>query len=331
MRFVLTALTLGKRTLIEAVQLTKLYDNTPALTDVSFEVKKGEILGFLGPNGAGKTTTMRILTGYLPPTSGTARVAGFDILQQSLDVRKRTGYMPENPPLYNEMTVVSFLKFIARIKGVPKAKEQARLDLALQKCSLESVRGRLIGHLSRGYRQRVGLAQALISDPEVLILDEPTIGLDPSQIIEIRQLIKGLAGEHTVILSSHILPEVEQTCGRVVIINKGKIVAIDSPEKLSLSLRGANAYTITVKRPSEELANKLKALPGVVNIRQELEGVFIIESNKDQDLREEIAELVVQNKAGLLELRPVAFTLEDVFVQLTTAEQSSEKPVAQTV
>ena len=312
--------------MIEAIQLTKVYDNTPAVTDVSFTVEKGEVLGFLGPNGAGKTTTMRVLTGYLPPTSGTAKVAGFDILKESLEVRKRIGYMPENPPLYNEMTVNSFLRFIARIKRVPKSKEKDRLDYVLDRCALQEVSGRLIGHLSRGYRQRVGLAQALIHDPEVLILDEPTIGLDPTQIIEIRQLIKGLAGAHTVILSSHILPEVEQTCGRVVIINKGKIVAIDTPEKLSLSLRGSNVYTVTVNRPSEELASKLQTLKGVLDIRLESDGSYTIESDRDQDLCEEIAELVVHEKAGLRELRPVPFTLEDVFVQLTTKEQSGTEP-----
>lgn len=312
--------------MIEAVQLTKVYDNTPAVTDVSFTVEKGEVLGFLGPNGAGKTTTMRVLTGYLPPTSGTAKVAGFDILKESLEVRKRIGYMPENPPLYNEMTVNSFLRFIARIKRVPKSKEKDRLDYVLERCSLQDVSGRLIGHLSRGYRQRVGLAQALIHDPEVLILDEPTIGLDPTQIIEIRQLIKGLAGAHTVILSSHILPEVEQTCGRVVIINKGKIVAIDTPEKLSLSLRGSNVYTVTVSRPSEELASKLQTVKGVLDVRFESDGSYTIESDRDQDLCEEIAELVVHEKAGLRELRPVPFTLEDVFVQLTTKEQGGTEP-----
>ena len=308
--------------MIEAIRLSKVYDNTPALTDVSFNVEKGEILGFLGPNGAGKTTTMRILTGFLPPTSGTARVAGFDILNQSMEVRKRIGYMPENPPIYEDMTVTTFLRFISRIKGVPKSKEKSRLEYALERCALESVRGRLIGNLSRGYRQRVGLAQALIHDPEVLILDEPTIGLDPAQIIEIRQLIKGLAGDHTVILSSHILPEVEQTCGRVVIINRGKIVAVDTPEKLSLSLRGANLYTITVRRPSEDFLQKLQSLDGVVHVEsQGQEGTFVVESGKDRDIREELAEWIVQQRVGLLELRPVAFTLEDVFVQLTTAEK----------
>jgi ABC-2 type transport system ATP-binding protein len=312
--------------MIEAINLTKVYDNTPALTDVSFSVQKGEILGFLGPNGAGKTTTMRILTGYLPPTSGTAKVAGFDVLDQSKEVRERIGYMPENPPVYGDMTVKSFLHFISRIKGVPPSKEKERVDAVVQKCSLESVYKRLIGHLSRGYRQRVGLAQALIHDPEVLILDEPTIGLDPAQIIEIRQLIKNLAGNHTVILSSHILPEVEQTCARVVIINKGKIVAIDSPEKLSMSLRGANLYTIRVRRPSPELENKLKDLQGVVDFKTEEDGAYVIETGKDVDIREEIAELVVGRKAGLLELRPVAFTLEDVFVQLMEAEQSTSAP-----
>jgi gliding motility-associated transport system ATP-binding protein len=312
--------------MIEAVNLTKVFDKTPALTDVSFKVEKGEILGFLGPNGAGKTTTMRILTGFLPPTSGTAKVAGFDVLDQSKEVRERIGYMPENPPVYGDMTVSSFLHFISRIKGVAPSKEKERVDAVIQKCSLESVYKRLIGHLSRGYRQRVGLAQALIHDPEVLILDEPTIGLDPAQIIEIRQLIKSLAGNHTVILSSHILPEVEQTCARVVIINKGKIIAIDSPEKLSLSLRGANLYTIRVRRPSPDLENKLQSLQGVIDFKKDEDGTYVIETGKDVDIREEIAELVVGRKAGLLELRPVAFTLEDVFVQLTTAEQSTSAP-----
>jgi ABC-2 type transport system ATP-binding protein len=311
--------------MIEAVNLTKVYDNTPAVTDVNFTVEKGEILGFLGPNGAGKTTTMRVLTGYLPPTSGTARVAGFDILQNSLEVRKRIGYMPENPPLYNEMTVTSFLKFIARIKRVPKSKEKERVDYVLDRCSLGTVSGKLIGHLSRGYRQRVGLAQALIHDPEVLILDEPTIGLDPTQIIEIRQLIKGLAGAHTVILSSHILPEVEQTCGRVVIINKGKIVAIDTPERLSLSLRGSNVYMVTVSQPSEAVESKIKTLNGVLELRLE-NGTYVIESDRGPELCEEIAELVIQEKAGLRELRPVPYTLEDVFVQLTTKEQTPVEP-----
>jgi gliding motility-associated transport system ATP-binding protein len=312
--------------MIEAVHLTKVYDNTPAVTDVSFRVEKGEILGFLGPNGAGKTTTMRILTGYLPPTSGTAKVAGFDVLDNSMEVRRRIGYMPENPPLYNEMTVNSFLRFIARIKGVSKSKEKERTDYAVSRCALESVRGRLIGHLSRGYRQRVGLAQALIHDPEVLILDEPTIGLDPAQIIEIRELIKSLQGDHTVILSSHILPEVEQTCGRVVIINKGKIVAIDSPEKLSHSLRGVNVHTVMVRRPSDELVAKMQQVPGVLKVQTESPGNYTIESKQNDDVRESISELIVRERAGLLELRPIAFTLEDVFVQLTTAEQQLEKP-----
>lgn len=315
--------------MIEAVHLTKVYGNTPAVTDVSFRVEKGEILGFLGPNGAGKTTTMRILTGFLPPTSGTAQVAGFDVLKDSMEVRKRIGYMPENPPLYNDMTVNSFLRFIARIKGVTKAKEKERMDYAIDRCALSSVRGRLIGHLSRGYRQRVGLAQALIHDPEVLILDEPTIGLDPTQIIEIRQLIKGLQGEHTVILSSHILPEVEQTCGRVVIINRGKIVASDTPEKLSLSLRGSRVFTVQVRRPSEELTNKLKELPGAT-VRTEGDAGYVIETKPNEDIREEISSLIVQQGAGLLELRPITFTLEDVFVQLITAEQpaAAQAPAA---
>jgi ABC-2 type transport system ATP-binding protein len=314
--------------MIEAIHLTKVYDNTPALSDVSFQVEKGEILGFLGPNGAGKTTTMRILTGYMPPTSGTATVAGFDVLDSSLDVRKKTGYLPENPPVYGDMTVSSFLRFIARIKGVPKTKEKERTDYVVSRCGLQEVRKRLIGHLSRGFRQRVGLAQALIHDPEVLILDEPTIGLDPGQIIEIRQLIKSLAGEHTIILSSHILPEVEQTCSKVVIINRGRIIAVDTPERLSVSLRGVNLYNMVVRRPSEELEKLILALPGIVNLRTDETGNYTIEADKDVDLREQISELAVRNNTGLLELKSVAFTLEDVFVQLTTAEQEANTPAA---
>jgi ABC-2 type transport system ATP-binding protein len=316
--------------MIEAIQLTKFYENTAALTNVSFQVEKGEILGFLGPNGAGKTTTMRILTGFLPPTSGTARVAGFDVLDQSMEVRKRIGYMPENPPLYNEMTVLSFLRFIARVKHVPKAQEKERIDYVVTRCGLESVTHRMLGHLSRGFRQRAGLGQALIHDPEVLILDEPTIGLDPAQIIEIRQLIKSLGGKHTIILSSHILPEVEQTCRRVVIINKGKIIAVDTPEKLSLSLRGANIYTVQVKRPSDDLTERLKTISGVLQVRQDQDGVYTVESDKEQDIREELADLAVGQKAGLLELRTVSFTLEDVFVQLTTAEENSATEMVKT-
>jgi ABC-2 type transport system ATP-binding protein len=314
--------------MIEAIHLTKVYDNTTALSDVSFQVEKGEILGFLGPNGAGKTTTMRILTGYMPPTSGTATVAGFDVLDSSLDVRKKTGYLPENPPVYGDMTVSSFLRFIARIKGVPKTKEKERTDYVVSRCGLQEVRRRLIGHLSRGFRQRVGLAQALIHDPEVLILDEPTIGLDPGQIIEIRQLIKSLAGEHTIILSSHILPEVEQTCSKVVIINKGRIIAVDTPERLSVSLRGVNLYNMVVRRPSEELEKLILALPGIVSLRADEAGSYTIETDKDVDLREQISELAVRNNTGLLELKSVAFTLEDVFVQLTTAEQEASTPAA---
>ena len=315
--------------MIEAEKLTKYYEKVAAIENVSFTVENGEIVGFLGPNGAGKTTTMRILTGFLPPSSGTARVAGYDILTDSLHVRRRIGYLPENVPLYTDMKVANYLEFVAEVKGVERRKRRRMIGEIMEKCRVTDVQRMLIGALSRGYRQRVGIAQALLNDPEVLILDEPTVGLDPKQIIEIRQLIKSLAGDHTVILSSHILPEVEQTCGRVVIINRGRIVAVDTPEKLSMSLRGANLYAISVRRPSEDFAVKLAALDGVVHVElQGNEGTFVVESSKDRDIREELAEWIVQQKVGLLELRPVAFTLEDVFVQLTTAEKGVTAPTA---
>ncbi|HEV2182431.1 MAG TPA: ABC transporter ATP-binding protein, partial [Candidatus Acidoferrales bacterium] len=237
--------------MIEVQDLTKSFGDKTAVDHISFSVNKGEILGFLGPNGAGKTTTMRVLTGYLPATTGTAKIAGFDVFDDSMEVRRRIGYLPENPPLYFDMTVSAYLDFVARIKNVPAEKRAGRVNAALEMAKITDKRNELIKRLSRGYKQRVGLAQANVHDPDVFILDEPTVGLDPKQIIEVRNLIKGLAGSHTIILSTHILPEVSMTCDRVVIINRGKIVAVDTPENLTLQLKGGARIRVEVQAPEK--------------------------------------------------------------------------------
>ncbi|MCX7918407.1 MAG: ABC transporter ATP-binding protein [bacterium] len=308
--------------MIEVNNLTRYYGNLAAIRDVSFKVQPGEILGFLGPNAAGKTTTMRIITGFLPANSGTVRVAGFDIATQSLEARKRIGYLPENAPLYPDMTVAGYLLFHAKIKGVAKKDRADRVEDVLKSCYITDVRDKLIGKLSKGYRQRVGLAQAIIHNPPVLILDEPTIGLDPIAIRETRDLIKSLAGRHTVILSTHILPEVSMTCSRVVIINKGQVVAEDTPENLTAQLRGFQRFFIEIKQSANELVDILKKIRGVTNIVQESERQFVIESEMNTDIRDEVASIIVNRGLGLLELRPIRMTLEDVFVQLTTKEET---------
>jgi gliding motility-associated transport system ATP-binding protein len=317
---------------IEVDNLTKRYGRTTAVDGISFLVKKGEILGFLGPNGAGKTTTMRILTCYLPPTEGTARVAGHDVLTEPLEVKKRVGYIPETPPLYPDMDVATFLDFCAKIKGVAKAQRRARVDAAMEKCRVGDVRKTLIGRLSKGYRQRVGLAQAILNDPEVLILDEPTAGLDPKQIIETRELIKGLGGEHTIILSTHILPEVSMTCGRVVIINKGKVVAEDTPENLTHRLRGAGTLRLDVRGDAAALAEALRAVPGVTAVRahEAAAGVSVIdvEASAGTDVRAELARAVVQKGCDLLGLQQVGMSLEEIFLHLTTSEAPAAEAAA---
>jgi len=309
--------------MIEVENLGKRYGDKFAIRNLSFRVKKGEILGFLGPNGAGKTTTMRVLTCYLPATEGTARVAGFDVFKEGLQVRKRIGYLPEHPPLYLEMSVLSYLDFLTRIKAVPRRKRKDRIAYVLDRCRIDDVKHRLIQNLSKGYRQRVGLAGALIHDPEVLVLDEPTIGLDPKQIIEIRELIKSLAGDHTVILSTHILPEVTQTCQRVLILNEGKVVAEDTFEKLSERLRKADRLRVHVKRDAPQISEKLSAIPGVVGVAAEgtEPGRYVVESKLGEDIREELSRAVVQAGWGLLEMRPLVMSLEDVFLKLTTEEE----------
>jgi ABC-2 type transport system ATP-binding protein len=315
---------------IEVQNLTKQYGRITAVDDVSFRVERGEILGFLGPNGAGKTTTMRILTGYMPPTSGKAVVAGYDIFEQPLDAKRRIGYLPETPPLYPEMTVVEYLTFVAKIKGVPRATRTEQVASAMERTRLADMATRHCAKLSKGYRQRVGLAQAILHNPEVLILDEPTAGLDPQQILETRDLIRGLAGDHTVILSTHILPEVAQTCQRVIIINKGRLVAADTPDNLTARLRGAETMYVQVDSNGADATTALQAIPGVTRVavadaRNGTRG-YEVESESGLDVRRELARVVVSAGWGLLELRPLRMSLEQIFLQLTTDETPTEVP-----
>jgi ABC-2 type transport system ATP-binding protein len=313
--------------LIEVQDLTKSYGSVIAVDHVSFTVNKGEILGFLGPNGAGKTTTMRILTGYMPATSGTARIAGFDVFDDSLEVRRHIGYLPEAPPVYPDMTVGSYLDCVARIKNVPSERRAERVADAMRKTNIEDKRDQLIKRLSRGYKQRVGLAQALVHDPDVIILDEPTVGLDPKQIIEVRHLIKGLAGNHTIILSTHILPEVSMTCDRVVIINKGKIAAVDTPENLTAQLKGGQKIRVEVQAPERSLQELLAQIPGVSRTQVEAAHAnghvtATVEAAAGKDVRSQIAAGVVQKGWPLFELRGVSLSLEDIFLQLTTEDSA---------
>ena len=308
--------------MIEVQNVTKRYRDFTAIERVSFTVEKGEVLAFLGPNGAGKTTTMRILTCFMPATEGIARVAGFDCFEQPMEVKRQIGYLPETPPLYHELTVTEYLTFIGRIKGMAAAQLRPALDRVTERLALGDVRHRLIANLSRGYQQRVGLAQALIHDPPVLILDEPTVGLDPRQIIEIRELIKSLAGSHTVILSTHILPEATAVCQRVVIINNGRIVAEDSPDRLSTRLRQSEKISVTVKAPAADLADRFRSLAGVLSVFESSgHGTFLLECSLGRDLRDDIARFVVGNGWGLLELKTVTMTLEDVFLRLIQHEE----------
>lgn len=323
--------------MIEVEHLSKIYGSTPAISDVTFNVEKGEILGFLGPNGAGKTTTMRILAGYLPATSGTARIAGFDVHENSLAVRQRIGYLPETPPLYPEMTVEGFLYFVARIKGVPAGERTARVKASLERCNLEDKRHVIIRKLSKGYRQRVGIAQAIVHDPPAIILDEPTVGLDPRQIIEVRNLIKSLAGSHTIILSTHILPEVSMTCSRVAIINRGKIVAMNSLENLMTQLTKGSGYEIEIEGEAALAKQVLQNISGVALV----ESILTVGMHGHNYVRDNRSHLRVISQSGtepggdiaaalmrtgfvLHEMRRVSATLEDVFLQLTTEEKNFE-------
>jgi len=308
--------------MIETQDLTKYYGPNLAIDRLSFQVAAGEIVGFLGPNGAGKTTTLKILAGYLSPTSGTARINGFDAVDKSLQVRASLGYLPENVPIYPDLTVTQFLEFAARAKGVEAKQERSEIQRVEEACGLEEVRQTLAGALSKGFRQRLGLAQALLKAPPLLILDEPTIGLDPSQIVEIRTLIKNLEGSHTVMLSSHILPEVSQLCHRVIIINKGQIVASDTPENLSRQLGHGSRVRLAVRGPEDKVAAALQAVAGVTRVAPLSEGRFLVESDGELELRPQLARAVVDQGWELLELKGQEFSLEDVFLNLVTEEES---------
>ncbi len=310
--------------MIEVQHLTKRYGPFTAVNDLSFRVERGEILGFLGPNGAGKTTTMRILTGYMPATEGKAIVAGFDVFDQPIEAKRRTGYLPETPPLYPDMSVREYLTFVSKIKGVPSAERKQRIKTVMEKTRIADMANRLCSRLSKGYKQRVGLAQALIHNPDVLILDEPTAGLDPKQIIETRKLIKELGGDHTIILSTHILPEVSQTCQRVVIINKGHVVAIDTPDNLTARLRGTETMYVQVDTAGIDATQALSKVEGVTRVAEadRLHGLtgYEIESEQGRDIRRELSRAIVSNGWGLLELRPMRMSLEEIFLSLTTED-----------
>jgi ABC-2 type transport system ATP-binding protein len=317
--------------MIEVESLTKYYGRFAAIRDVNFTVQPGEIVGFLGPNGAGKTTTMRILTCFSPPSSGTARILGMDVREDSRLIRGKVGYLPENVPLYTWMRVRNYLEFVARAKGIPSSEQAREIGRVMVETSIGDVNRKVIGSLSKGYRQRVGLAQALIGNPPILILDEPTIGLDPRQIREIRNLIKGFAENRTVILSTHILPEVSQICNRVIIINKGSIVAEDSPSSLAASRQVSQKCEITVKASEEEargFVSKIKGVNGVSPAKDSIDGQvsLIVESSSGTDLRPVLARAVVEKGWDLLKLRPIEVTLEDVFIDLVTEEGTAEEP-----
>ncbi|MDR1990576.1 MAG: ABC transporter ATP-binding protein [Acidobacteriaceae bacterium] len=310
--------------MIEVQHLTKRYGPFTAVTDLSFRVERGEILGFLGPNGAGKTTTMRIITGYMPATEGKAIVAGYDVFEQPIEAKQRTGYLPETPPLYPDMSVKDYLTFVSKIKGVPSSERTSRINTVMERTRIADMANRLCSRLSKGYKQRVGLAQALIHNPEVLILDEPTAGLDPKQIIETRQLIRELAGDHTIVLSTHILPEVSQTCQRVVIINKGRVVAEDTPDNLTARLRGSETMYVQIDATGADAHTALTRIPGVTRVvesdRRNSTIGFEVESEQGRDIRRDLANTIVSSGWGLLELRPMRMSLEEIFLSLTTEE-----------
>lgn len=324
--------------MINVHELTKRYARNTAVDHISFEVSKGQIVGFLGPNGAGKTTTMRMLTCFLPPTSGGAKVAGFDVLEQPLEVKRRIGYLPETPPLYPEMRTAEYLTFVGKLKGLRGTELAKRVDFVMGRCAVADVKDKVLGKLSKGYRQRVGLAQAIIHNPDVLILDEPTAGLDPKQINETRDLIKGLAGDHTIILSTHILPEVEQTCQQVIIINKGKLVATDSVGNLQHRARGAGSVLVEVAGRNGALdtatvKQRLEKVPGVSRVQfkdtRDSRSVFEVEGSTDRAIRGDLARAIVESGWDLNELRTAAVSLEEIFLQLTASEkQKSEAPTS---
>jgi len=311
---------------IEVDNLSKFYGPARGIEDVSFSVKQGEIMGFLGPNGSGKTTTMRILTCFFPPTGGTARICGTDILKDSFSVRQKIGYLPENVPLYGDMPVFAYLNFFAEIKGVPAKQKREKVNDVVQRCELQTVSHRLIRKLSKGFRQRVGIAQALLNDPEVLILDEPTVGLDPKQIIDIRSLIKGLGGKQTVILSTHILPEVSMTCDRVIIMHEGRLIAVDTPENLTRKLQQAPRIMLKADGPEPEMLKTIGSLSGITRVVSKAPtpgkpGFYEIEAEERMDTINEIARAVYENGWKLREIRPQDMTLEEIFIKVVTEEE----------
>jgi ABC-2 type transport system ATP-binding protein len=320
--------------------LTKRYARNTAVDHISFEVQKGQIVGFLGPNGAGKTTTMRMLTCFLPPTAGTAIVAGFDVIEQPLEVKRRIGYLPETPPLYPEMSAAEYLEFVGKLKGLSGPALRQRIDFVTGRCNIDDVKHKLLGKLSKGYRQRVGLAQAIIHNPDVLVLDEPTAGLDPKQINETRDLIKSLAGDHTIILSTHILPEVEQTCEQVIIINKGKVVATDTVQHLQNRARGVESVLVEVAARNgaldpEAVQRRLEQVAGAGHVlakeKHADRAVFEVENRKERSIRADLARTVVEAGWDLNELRAAAMSLEEVFLELTREETVVPAPALETV
>ena len=311
--------------MIEVKNLTRYYGTRRAINNISFQIEKGEVVGFLGPNGAGKSTTMNIISCILPASSGSAKINGFDTFEQSLEIRKVIGYLPETPPLYSDMIVADYLNFAAAVRGVDAKRISFSVDRVIEKCSLKDVGRRIIGRLSKGYQQRVGLAQAMIHDPEILILDEPTIGLDPIQIIEIRKLIHELTAEHTIILSSHILPEITQICKRVIIINDGEIAAVDSLGGLAASLRKSERLSLTVRNSENNVAEQLNGLDQVISATNSEGNQYLIECALRSNLQDKIAKLALENNWGIVELKPLSMTLEDIFLKLTLEEKEPEK------
>lgn len=300
--------------------LTKTYGTVKAIHDISFHVKKGEVVGFLGPNGAGKSTTMKIITGYMAPTQGKVEVAGFDVFENPLEVKRRIGFLPETPPLYTDMLVCDYLDYVAKLKGVPSSERRAHVERAIEAANLGDVSKRLIQNLSKGYKQRVGIAQALVSNPEILILDEPTVGLDPKQVAEVRDLIKKLRGKHTIILSTHILPEVQMVCERVIIINRGRIIAEDSLTGLNDKMTGGRKLVLRVKNPSLELKTKLEAITGVLSVMDQTGGLYELSTVNADAPQEAVAALVATSGAGLIEIRGLDLNLEDIFLKLVSEE-----------
>lgn len=312
--------------MIEIQNLIKKFGQITAVDNLNFTVNKGEILGFLGPNGAGKSTTMNIITGYLPSTEGTVKVDGFDIMENPTEVKKRIGYLPERPPIYMDMTIKEYLDFVSDLKLVERRQKKAQMNNVMELVNITDVRDRLIKNLSKGYKQRVGLAQALIGSPDVLVLDEPTAGLDPKQIIEVRKLIKTLGKKHTIILSSHILPEVSAVCERVVIINKGKIVAVDTPDNLSKGLGTASRLSVTIDGPKSSIESDIKDIAGVkyikANIKKEKDVInYIVESDKNVDIIRPLFFAMAKAGYPILELKSMDMTLEDIFLSVTTEEK----------